>query len=173
MPTYLFIYFTYSFSIAVTAIHVDGMGHESHYKTRNHYQQHRKHCDLRIDKEKIDAVQMAMSCEREAELYATRIVPRMHALMNTPSQQFHTFVRSLLEQWPPNVTIEQFLALILKKTGKLQECESVLADELWEILKSDIDKYAYVGAAVDTRIDRMKGEHILLCVVYSPAVCRP
>ena len=30
--------------------------------TRNHYQ-HRKHCDLRIDKEKLDAVQMAMSCE--------------------------------------------------------------------------------------------------------------
>ena len=161
------------------AMPVDGMGHDCHYKctapgcrfeshcrTRNHYQHHRRECEVRVKREQATAVQVALTSNKEAEIYATRTVPCMHALMNIPSRQFLTFVRSFLEQWPSNFTIQQFLTFFPKKTGKLHEYESVLADELWDILKTDIDKYLYFGAAIDAGIDRMKGEHILLCVLY-------
>ena len=85
-----------------------------------------------------------ITMRQNAEVYATRVVPCVHALMSTPSQQFITFVHSFLEQWPPNVTAAQFLAFFPKTTRKLHECESVLANELWGVLRDHIDNHVFL-----------------------------
>ena len=41
-----------------------------------------------------------------------------------------------------------------------------LAEELWQLLHKEINHFMYFGLAVDTGIDRVKSEHIMIAVLY-------
>ena len=64
------------------------------------------------------------------------------------------------------VSSEMLLQARPKVLHEMHALTARLADELWKILCSDIDTYSYVGLAVDTGIDRVKAEHIMIVVLY-------
>ena len=74
-------------------------------------------------------------------------------MSSLPSSQFIWFVRTLAELWPENMTPTEFLSAFPSHSDSLHKYEARLTDELWEIVRSDIDAHIYFGIACDGGID--------------------
>ena len=135
----------------------EGCKWSSHCRSKN-YLVHKKECEKR--KQKSDQTSANRISILQINVFCQKVLPCLYTLTSQPSSQFIWFVRSLVELWPRSMTPTQFLEQFTSSPAVLHAAEGRLADEVWSMLRIDIDSHVFFGIACDAGIDRNKSEHI-------------
>ena len=141
----------------------DGCAFASHCKTKNHYLVSLRR--LRCMQKQLPESPEERTDASDVQRYAWKIIPCLQTLTNLPATRFIWLIQTM-EKLRPNCTQELILSNLPKTIKQLHRDSGSIADELWQKLRNAIDDCFYYGIAVDTGIDRVKSEHIIISVLY-------